>query len=268
MREASDALLRRAWASTARRVPALRAVETRRWVAHHRRSVASALADRTLLDRFRRGEQLPEAYGADLDERVIEFPWALAQAPRGRALDAGSALNHRHVLPHFRSSVTALHVVTLVPEEMSFPELDVSYIYADLRDLPMKDGLYDTVISISTLEHVGMDNSGYGAPGAAAADPAEATRVAVRELRRVLAPAGRLLITVPYGAGEDHGWLRQFTRPDLEDVVATAQPAEFAITVYRRAPSGWQLSDPVESRSARYVGHKAGAVACISLRLP
>lgn len=221
-----------------------------------------------MLDRFRSGEQLPESYGADLDERVVEFPWALAQAPRGRTLDAGSALNHRHVLPHFLSSVTALHVVTLAPEEVSFPELHVSYIYADLRDLPMKDAVYDTVISISTLEHVGMDNSRYGAEIAASADPAEAARVAVRELRRVLAPGGRLLITVPYGAGENHGWLRQFTRADLEDVVATAQPAECAITIYRRTPSGWQLSDLVESHRARYVGHKAGAVACLSLRVP
>jgi SAM-dependent methyltransferase len=248
-------------------VPALRALETRRWVAHHRRSVASALADRTLRERFRTGQRLPESYGADLDERVIELPWALAQAPRGRTLDAGSALNHGHVLAHFLSLVTALDVVTLAPEDVSFPELGVSYIYADLRDLPMKDALYDTVISISTLEHVGMDNRGYGADVAPSADPAEAVRVAVRELRRVLAPGGRLLITVPYGAAEDHGWLRQFTRAELEDLIATVEPVEATTSVYRRTPSGWQLSDLVESRGARYAGHKAGAVSCLSLRV-
>ncbi len=266
-RSRAEATVRRTWSFAAGRMPALAALEERRWIARHRRSVASVLADTDLRERFRGGERLPPSYGADLDERVVEFPWALAHAPSGRTLDAGSALNHRHVLPHFLACVSALHVVTLVPEEVSFPELGVSYIYADLRELPMKDGFYDTVLSISTLEHVGMDNTGYGAEAARSVDPRAEARAAVRELRRVLAPEGRLLITFPYGAPEDHGWLRQLTREDVEDLIATVGPADAGVTVYRRASGGWQLSDLGESEDARYAGHKAGAVCCLNLRV-
>ena len=59
----------------------------------------------------------------------------------------------------------ALHVVTLAPEEEAYPFLDVSYLFADLRRLPLRDETYDRVVSMSTLEHVGMDNSYYGAGG-------------------------------------------------------------------------------------------------------
>ena len=72
-------------------------------------------------------------------------------------LDAGSTLNHAHILQRLRPAMDKLHIVTLAPEERAFPELDVSYLFADLRDLPLSDDVYDQVVSISTLEHVGLD---------------------------------------------------------------------------------------------------------------
>lgn len=101
----------------------------------------------------------------------MEFPWILAQELGGRVLDAGSALNHGHVLDRVLVDVNALHIVTLAPEELAFTERRVSYVYADLRDLPYRDGYFTTVVSLSILEHVGMDNAIFGVETPRADDP-------------------------------------------------------------------------------------------------
>lgn len=218
-----------------------------------------------LLCRFSTGAPLPERYGAGLSERVVEFPWVMSQKPEGRVLDAGSALNHRHVLERFLPTIADLHVVTLAAEKVAFPELGVSYLFADLRDLPMKDGVYDTVISISTLEHVGMDNTGYGAAARTTSDPTEELRKAAAELRRVVVSGGRLLVTLPYGRREDHGWLRQFDRGDLQELVAAVSPTEHSISVYADSGTGWQVSTLEEAANASYGAEKAAAVACVTM---
>ena len=152
---------------------------------------------------FENRARLPPGFGIGLDERVVEFPWLLAQGLGGRILDAGSALNHAHVLDHVRPLASDLHVVTLEPEAEAFTDRKVSYVYADLRYLPYRDGFFDVVVCLSTLEHVGMDNAFYGVDAPRAPDPAAEVRTAVAELDRVASK--RVLITVPYGRREDHG---------------------------------------------------------------
>lgn len=132
------------------------------YVETHRRLVAALLDDRAAIGLFASSERLPNGWGIGFDERVVEYPWLLAQEPAGKTLDAGSVLNHAHILDRFQPRLSNLHIVTLAPEEIAFTERRISYLFADLRDLPYKDGWFDTVISVSTLEHVGMDNSLYG----------------------------------------------------------------------------------------------------------
>jgi SAM-dependent methyltransferase len=265
-------------AATAERLPPSldRIVRPRRW--RQRQLVDRALGDASLVRRFRLGEPLPPEFGVGVDERAVEYPWLLAQAPAGRVLDAGSVLNHDAILDRFLPGIDELHVVTLAPERRSFPERGVSYVYADLRELPYRDGAFDTVVCVSTLEHVGMDNSGY-APGAVReADPDRQVRRAVEELRRVTAPGGRLLVTVPYGAKEDHGWLQQLDRDAMEAIVDAAGPARAAVSVFAYTRDGWQASSLEECADARYrdplaepspddLAACARAVACIELRI-
>ena len=217
-------------------------------------------------DHFIEPAKLPGGYGAGANERVVEIPWVLARRPTGRVLDAGSSLNHAEYLDRLRPVVDELQIATLTFEGAAYPELGISYVYGDLRELPYRDGYFDTVISISTLEHVGMDNTAYGGSSSRADDPARETEHAVAELARVLRGGGRLLFSVPYGKREDHGWFRQLDRADVEQLVAAARPREVEISVYRALDSGWQLSDLDRAADARYrAGFGAEAVACIDL---
>ena len=252
-----------------------------RYLRNHRQFIAQALSDAALLDLFRTGARLPAGHGVGLDERAVEFPWTLAGAPSGRVLDAGSALNHRHVLDALLPGIDELTICTLAPEESAFPELGVNYVYADFRALPFRDGWFDTVVSISTLEHVGMDVTRWGSETASSQDPGAELDTALAELRRVTRPGGQILLTVPYGERQNLGWLRQFNREDIEQVVSNAASSEHRLAVFAYDRSGWQLSSPDDASGARYqvdnrpaddpetedLAAAARAVACLELRV-
>jgi SAM-dependent methyltransferase len=259
------------------RFPPPRVPWTLEYLDRHTRFLTTMLDTPEAVDLFRSGDQLPDGYGIGLDERVVEYPWVFAQAPFGRLLDAGSVLNHEHVLNRFQPQSDDLHIATLAPEDRSFTERGISYVYSDLRDLPYRDGRFDTIACISTLEHVGMDNRGYGAAGGREGDPRRQVWAALAELRRVLRPGGTALITVPYGRREDHVWLRQLDKPEVQEMVAAFEPRESEVRVYAYTPDGWRLSDLDAAAAATYrdytrdptpvadLAAAARAVACLRL---
>ena len=236
----------------AERFPPTEEPWTHAYVDRHRDFVAAALHDADLLARFETGDRLPAGYGIGFDERIVELPWLCGQGLSGRVLDAGSALNHPHLLDHIIPRVDELHIVTLKPEETAFPERQISYVFSDLRSLPYRDHLFDHVVCVSTLEHVGMDNRLYGVDEPRAENPDFELGTAVAELRRVLISGGFLTVTVPYGAAEDHGWFRQFGRAEADELLAEMGTEPVALSVYAYSAEGWQISDLDAASNARY----------------
>ena len=66
---------------------------------------------------------------------------------------------------------------------------------------------FDSVLLVSTLEHVGADNTVYGLE--AESDAAVEARGASRAGARAPATTAASLVTVPLGEPGDHGWFRQ-----------------------------------------------------------
>ena len=137
-------------------------------------------------------------------------------------------------------------------------------VRADVRELPFESDTFDLALCVSTLEHVGADNTGYGLQ----AEEDSASRLtALRELRRVLAPGGRLLITVPCGEPDDYGWFRQ---DDVRGWTRLFTRAGFFIEeqeVYELTAEGWRSSPELVSDGLRYGerGPAASAVLCAEL---
>jgi SAM-dependent methyltransferase len=209
---------------------------------YRRRVIGDALADESLVAHIVNGERLPPGFGVGVDERCIEYPWVLAQLGERpeRLLDAGSTLNHKFILEHPALATKTIHIVTLAPETTSFVDEGISYLFADLRNIPIKDSFYQVIVCISTLEHVGCDNTVYG--GAAEDQPGDFSLV-MGEFSRLLAPGGRLFLTVPYGVPKHYGRLRQFDRDLLAEVVtAFGRPREHAQVFYRYSAEGWNVS--------------------------
>jgi SAM-dependent methyltransferase len=208
---------------------------------------------------------------AGMDERVVELPLAwevLAPDTPGRALDAGCALNLGYLKDELRgSAVSVTHFTQSGDQETPwFDGGRSSYVFGDLRSLPFKRGHFDRVLCISTLEHVGMDNTRYGAE--AENDPASYA-AAVNELFRVTAPGGTLLVTFPYGVERAHGWFQVFGRKHLAKVRSRFKSAEVDVR-YFRYDETWSDATQEEAEAAwkKVPDESVRAVAALRVRKP
>jgi SAM-dependent methyltransferase len=209
-----------------------------------------------------RGERLAwlQAPGGT-DERVIEIPWVLSRlVPSGRVLEVGYAFAEAPYLAALLRSGVELVGVDLARRDVDGMET----VEADVRSLPFEERSFDQVLLVSTLEHVGADNTVYGIDG----ELDDAGRLtALRELRRVLRSEGSLLVTVPLGEPGGHGWFHQddvrgwtrlFTRAGL---FVEEQEA------YELGESGWAAAPGFRAAGVRYGerGPAASAVLCTEL---
>lgn len=189
---------------------------------------------------------LPENYGFRLDERVVEYPWFIARLPAGggRLLDAGSVLNFDYLVRIPKIAEKSLSISTLVPESHAFWRNGINYVFEDLRESCFRDAYFDWICCLSTLEHIGLDNTRF-APGDVTKlenEPASCLK-AVREFRRMLKPGGRLYLSVPYGKAKNHKWFQIFDSEMVDRVISEFQPSQIVETVYRYSSHGWAVSD-------------------------
>jgi SAM-dependent methyltransferase len=252
MREKLMPASRRLGRRWARRFPPGEGPGTLAYDAAHRALIGALLDDAEWRSTFAADEELPAGLGAGYDERVVEYPWLFSRGIDSRVLDAGSVLNHRHVLERALASIEELTIATLAPEPMAFTSLGVSYLYADLRELPLRDDWFDEVVCLSTLEHVGMDNTTYGAAAERATDPTEEAAKALRELLRVVKPGGRIHLSVPFGRREDHGWFRQFDRAGADALFEIAGVGARDETFFAHSPDGWRSVSAAAAADAAY----------------
>lgn len=227
------------------------------------------------------GEHLRPGYGGQLDERIIEYPWLFSRLPRepGKLMDAGSALNFDFILAQPSMRTKQIFISTLAPEEKrQLARPNVSYVYEDLRQTCFKDKYFDWVVSLSTLEHIGLDNTRfYTVDSSKNEDRPDTYLRAVEELRRVLKPGGILYLSVPFGRYRNHGWLQVFDAAMVDALLEVFTPAAYVESYFRYERDGWRVSSREQSRDAIYFDYHeskkhdddyaaaARAVVCLEL---
>lgn len=263
---------------------------SRGYEAHRNKYIEDVIQNEGLMHVFEEGHELPDHFGARLDDRVIEYPWVCSRLRRFgeemRLLDAGSTFNHEMILKHPLFRLHKWTLLTLAPEQNCYWDLGVSYLYEDLRSIPCRAEWFDAAFCISVIEHVGMDNVRFGADEVyREGEPRDYLR-AVEEMRRVLKPGGWLFLSMPFGKYENHGWLQQFDSTMLSALISRFEPQEFKKTFFRYSERGWKLAtedqckdlayfDIVAARSSRGSGVRpydldfaaaARGIACVELQ--
>jgi SAM-dependent methyltransferase len=201
----------------------------------------------------------PNAPTVAMSERVIEIPWVLSRYKGEQSvLDVGTSNAYTTYIRHLRArKPKQLRALDLVRVDRGIP-----CDQGDVRSMPYPDAEFDLVLCVSTLEHVGMDNSVYGAPSSGAGGDL----AALREVCPVLKPRGRLLVTVPFGLRENHDWFHQYDDLEWTALVAGSGLLETERQTYVY-DEGWRRGVPTAGVGANGASGVAGFL-CAELTRP
>ncbi len=154
------------------------------------------------------------------NERCAEIPiarWHLAQTD-GTILEIGNVLGHY-----------GPHAHTVIDKYEAAPNV----INADITEWKT-DKRFALILSVSTFEHIGFDDDG--------GDSQEKIQAAIAACRALLAPDGRLVITVPLGYN-----------PALDELIANnklaADQAHFLLRHRRRE---WREASQAAAAGTKY----------------
>lgn len=214
-------------------------------------------------------------YNNPPSERSVEVSIALSflseRVTIGRLLEIGNVLEN---YPRATQLVPELAHRTVLDKY----EKRAGIWNADIFDLSSADP-YDTIISISTIEHVGQGREPTGEYGEAEeAIDFDAPLHAIAKIYECLSAGGEALVTVPFGADLDYRWFRQFGREALGELfVRTSIPrSAVEITVLKAQKIHplnprriiWNVVEVVEAMEAQYNTPFAfaNAIAVIYLR--
>lgn len=194
-----------------------------------------------------------------LDERIIEIPWIIHKLSKlkGKLLDAGSTLNHEYLLKKLVRKFK-IYILTLFPEKNYFNNLNINYIYEDLSSMGFKKNYFDVITCISTLEHVGFDNSLYKSKNSNNVDKKINNKhiKVFRNLVDVLKPNGHLLITLPFGKRGYYNNLQQFDKKTLNNMFKVVKLKKINIEYFRFKDNKWKKVKMEDCKDVKPLIHK------------
>ncbi len=192
---------------------------------------------------------------ADVNERIVEVPFAHAHVRGRRVLDVGSSESLLALeLASLGHEVTALDVRRY---PLAHPCLRVAT--DDIRHTAFPAASFDTVLAVSTIEHVGLGFYGE-------APDADGDRRALREIHRLAAPDAAVVLTVPFGRAVTMPGHRVYDRRRLTALVDGFVLEEW-LCCRREGPCTWT---PVAAEEAEQADSSVSteAVALLALRRP
>src|SRR5437868_4257882 len=204
--------------------------------------------------------------GAGQTERAIEIPWALSRYNGGRrVLEVGCSFASEN--PEYIRGLIALNIPELHGIDISSVEApDFIKKTADIRDSGYESSLFDFILCISTIEHVGMDNTKHYKPVAelcsTGPNPAPWSDMkAMAEMFRILKPGGRLIVTVPFGKAANYGWFQQYDISGIEGLFGCVSSANVISEYFMYSSDGWMPCAPGDLAKTAYGANRAPAAA-------
>jgi SAM-dependent methyltransferase len=163
------------------------------------------------------------------NERSVEAPWALQRIGGARrVLDVGCSTSDYLAKLAREEAARGRRVYGLDPDAPQ-PIRNVGVVKGTIVAPPFPTASFDLILCVSTVEHIGLPIYGqhefpYG------------DILAMRHMRRLLAPGGRLLLTVPFGCAQVNPWFRVYDRGGLRRLAGGFRA--LSIAFYRLRPDG------------------------------
>lgn len=144
-------------------------------------------------------------------DRFLEYPWMVENLmlKRGRLLDIGST--SADLLDHFLPESVEISGIDLNARESSGKRIKL--VKGDIRKTNYLDNYFDTVVCISTLEHIGVVGRYHSD------DDPKGDQKALREIHRIMKKGATLLLTVPYGVKDVLPINRLYNKKKLKKVL-------------------------------------------------
>jgi len=165
----------------------------------------------------------------NLDERIIEYKWIFNELTKSNKklnlLDAGSTLNFPSIIEKLKNKYN-ITIQTLYPENYSFYDEGISYLYDDLTKKIFNKNTFDIITCISTLEHIGFDNSIYDNRNKKILNNKNEHNYlkVIENFKFILKVGGVSLITVPYGTSKQYKNLQVFDERKISNIIKIFKP--------------------------------------------
>ena len=188
----------------------------------------------------------------DINERVVETPFVLANLPKsGKVLDVGACESPISLM--LASSGYKVWANDTRPYHFSHPNLKNKV--GSVTDLTEKN-YFDVIICLSVLEHLGLN--AYGNP-----ERQDMDRLAIDKMWQLLKPGGKLLLTTPVDKYHHKIYQAQvYTIKELMSFIHSFSKVELKIG-YKDRKQVWRLGSQIP-HDFKSFGVKPCAVALIS----
>lgn len=217
------------------------------------------------------------------NERLVEIPWALSHyAGQERVLDVGPVGAQSEYINQLRDlKIPELYGIDITEKEVE----GFKMVFGDIRKTQFENNFFNLIFCISTLEHVGQNNRWYKPskelvglgsvefePGEISTDKSFVTDddiLAVREMIRITKPKGHILITLPFGKFQNHGWFKNYDQELLDRLIKVAKISGCKIVEERYFAwdkKWYEERNPKKLKDRWYQSNgaaKASAIACI-----
>jgi hypothetical protein len=197
-----------------------------------------------------------EPFGIGDTERCIEIPWAMScYQGEQKALDVGYANAEERYLKEILSlQIPQLYGLDRIKKDVA----GIIPAVADIRQTGFPEGFFDLVFCISTIEHIGRDNTIYFQEGNPIDDSGDFK--AIRELSRITRNKGHIALTVPYGKFHDYGWFIHYDEMRLMKLIEASgcDVLRQDFFIYR---DGWHHCRRNSLREILYKDNNAAAAA-------